>query len=114
MGQTFLIMILTIVICGTCASAQGRHEGHCRHDQFRQEYRHRHSPYFITDDKVFFEGRRIDGATASSFQILHDGYAKDTWTVYYCGEKINGASAESFKVLGYGYAKDTWNVYFDG
>lgn len=102
-------------LSGSSMSAQrchDRHHGHTRYDD-RREWRHK-SPYFITDNAVFFDGHEIDGASASSFTILHDGYAKDTWNVYYCGVAINGASSNSFVVLGYGYAKDTWNVYYDG
>ena len=66
----------------------------------RRECRHHRPRYYVGNDDVYFEGRKIEGASASSFSILHDGYAKDTWTVYYNGIKIDGASADSFKVLG--------------
>ncbi len=60
---------------------------------------------------AYYNGKKIDGASASSFNSIGDGYAKDTWNAYYDGRKINGASASSFKSIGNGYAKDTWNTY---
>ena len=41
-------------------------------------------------------------------------YAKDAWNVYYRGWKVDGASASSFEVLGGGYGKDAWNVFYMG
>ena len=89
-------------------------DNHRWHEQNEKHDRRYHSPYLVSNDRVFFNGRRVDGATASSFAILKDGYAKDKWNVYYCGEKLKGATSNSFEALGYGYAKDKWNVYFDG
>lgn len=95
--------------CGGC-----RHEYNCGGDACRDYRDCRESPYFIGDNDVFFDGQKIKGASASSFRILREGYAKDSWNVYYLGRVIKGASADSFTTLGWGYAKDTWNVYFDG
>ena len=114
-------------------------------EAYRYEHRGRHhrSPYFVSENKVYYDGREIEGASASSLSILRSGYAKDTWNVYYCGvkwmgrqathsrywamamrktrgtsiltvAKIEGASSDSFNILSDWYAKDTWNVYFDG
>ena len=107
-----LILILGF-LCGNTA-AQSRHEGHRRHAAYERFHYHHGSPYFIADDRVFYEGHEINGASASSFEILNDGYARDTWNVYYCGGIIKSATSDSFKVLGYGYAKDIWNVYYNG
>jgi hypothetical protein len=46
--------------------------------------------------------------------VLRDGYAKDRWNVYFDAKKIEGASPDNFKVLRDGYAKDTWNTYYFG
>lgn len=112
-----ILFILTMVasLSASVASAQQRCDSH-HEDRPCYEHRGRHhrSPYFVSENKVFFDDREIKGASASGFSILRDGYAKDTWSVYYCGAKMDGASSNSFKVLGYGYAKDTWNVYYDG
>ena len=112
-----ILFILTMVasLSASVASAQQRCDSH-HEDRPCYEHRGRHhrSPYFVSENKVFFDGGEIKGASASGFSILRDGYAKDTWSVYYCGAKMDGASSNSFKVLGFGYAKDTWNVYFDG
>lgn len=44
----------------------------------------------------------------------HGGYSKDNWTVYYQGRKVKGASASSFTDLGGGYGKDNWTVFYRG
>lgn len=115
MRKILFILAMVVSLSASVASAQQRCDSH-HEDRSGYEHRDRHhrSPYFVSENKVFFDGREIKGASASSFLILRDGYAKDTWSVYYCGAKVDGASSNSFKVLGFGYAKDTWNVYFDG
>ena len=40
--------------------------------------------------------KKID-AMASSFKEIGDGYAKDSFSVFYFGKKIEGASASTFK-----------------
>ncbi|CAF0837812.1 unnamed protein product [Adineta steineri] len=55
-----------------------------------------------------------EGASAISFEVLSDGYAKDPWNVYYMGQKIEGASAISFQSLGQGMAKDGFHHYYCG
>lgn len=50
----------------------------------------------------------------TSFKVLGEGYAKDAWNVYYDGLKVENASAGSFEVLRDGYARDTWNTYCRG
>ena len=47
---------------------------------------------------VFFQGRKVGGASASSFENIGKGYGKDAWSVYYRGEKIDGASPATFEV----------------
>ncbi|ROS81185.1 hypothetical protein EEK90_13505 [Muribaculaceae bacterium Isolate-036 (Harlan)] len=115
MRKILFILAMVVSLSASVASVQQRCDSH-HEDRSGYEHRDRHhrSPYFVSENKVFFDGREIKGASASSFSILRDGYAKDTWSVYYCGAKMDGASSNSFKVLGFGYAKDTWNVYFDG
>jgi hypothetical protein len=72
------------------------------------------SGYSKDNFNVYYMGRKIDGASAMSFQALADGYAKDNWNIYFMGQKISGASKLSFKTLGNGYAKDNWAVYHFG
>lgn len=116
MKQLFFLIIMALGLSSGVVSAQCcRNNSSCGYDRYEQEGCRRYRPqYFISGDKVFFDGREIKGVSASSFEILSDSYAKDTWTVYFLGEKIKGASSTSFQVLGYGYARDNWNVYYDG
>lgn len=61
-----------------------RGECECRHGA-------RHgivASYQKTDFDVFYRGRKIKGASASTFLELADGYAKDTFNMYYWGRKI--------------------------
>ncbi len=112
MRKILFILAMVVSLSASLASAQERCD---RHHGGRRGYEHRdrhhRSPYLVSENKVYFDGIEIKGASASNFTILRDGYAKDTWNVYYCGAKIDGASGNSFKVLGYGYAKDMWIVY---
>lgn len=70
--------------------------------------------YMKTDFDVFFHGKKIDGASASTFRELADGYAADAFNVYFRGKQISGASPGTFEVLADGYAKDTFNMYYRG
>ena len=72
----------------------------------------RHRGYVKDDWSVWYRGRKVEGAVASSFSDLGGGYGKDAWTVFYGGRKMEGAAASSFAVLGGGYGKDSWSVWF--
>ena len=55
----------------------------------------RHGAYSKDNWTVYYEGRKVKGASASSFTDLGGGYGKDDWTVFYRGRKVEGASASS-------------------
>ena len=75
----------------------------------------RHYPaYMVSGWEVYYEGHKVQGATASSFKDLGFGYGKDVFNVYYFGEKIKGASGSSFELLVDGYSKDAFNAYYRG
>ena len=38
--------------------------------------------YFVINNKVYYNGEVVNGATASGFKILDDGYAADDFRVY--------------------------------
>lgn len=76
--------------------------------------RHEDSGYVVMGNSVIFNGKRVKGARASSFQDLGWGYAKDTFDVYYLGEELDDASPSSFEVLKDGYAKDSFSVFYCG
>lgn len=63
---------------------------------------------------VFFRGKKIEDASANSFQVLSDGYAKDSFSAYYLGNKIENSTGGSFEALSWGYSKDSFNVYYHG
>lgn len=70
--------------------------------------------YFKTSNSVLFNGRKIEGASPSSFVELGGGYAKDSFKVYFMGKPLTGASTLSMKYLGDGYASDAFSVYYLG
>ncbi len=83
------------------------------HQQGREENRER-GGYFKSTFDVFYNGRKIEDATPSSFQEIGGGYAKDAFNVYYRGKKVEDASPSSFQYKGKGYARDSFNTYFYG
>lgn len=106
-----LLFALSVFLCVAATFGQERH-GH-RHDGYETQSHHRPA-YMVDGNKVFYLGQPVKDASASSFETLRDGYAKDRWNVYFQGIKIDGAAANSFKVLRDGYAKDNWNHYYWG
>lgn len=129
MKKIYLLLIAIMAMSGTCGAAtcpdghgvrgcrSESHFGDCRRDGHAC-----HAPgdarycpsYIISNGKVYFGGHVVEGASASGFTVLDDGYARDPWGVYYWGQKIADASSQSFKTLGYGYAADAWKVYYCG
>lgn len=72
------------------------------------------SVYYVTTFDVYFNGEKMRGASANTFKVLEEGYAKDAFEAYYYGQKIRGANSPTFQVLRGGYAKDAFEVYFEG
>ena len=79
-----------------------------------ERYEDRRGRYTKDSWSVYYRGRKVEGASVSSFADLGGGYGKDNWTVFYEGRKLEGASAMSFEYKGRGYGKDNWNSYFRG
>ena len=94
MRKILFILAMVVSLSASVASAQRRCDSH-HEDRPGYEHRGRHhrSPYFVSENKVFLTAEKSRGASASSFSILRDGYAKDTWSVYYCGAKWTGRQA---------------------
>ena len=74
----------------------------------------RHGAYSKDNWTVYYEGRKVKGASATSFAELGGGNGKEDWTVFYRGRKVDGASASSFESLGNGMGKDIWLSYLYG
>lgn len=88
-------------VCDDGSHAKKRHHD-CNND------------YLVSDFKVYYRGQIVEDATASSFSVIGEGYAKDNFRVFYKGQKIDGATASSFTTLGRGYAKDSFRVFYKG
>ena len=67
------------------------------------EYRLQEPSFAATENAPFQERGRGNGT-----------YTKDSWTVFYRGKPIPNASASSFENLGRGYGKDAWKVFYNG
>ena len=63
-----------------------------------ERYEDRRGRYTKDSWSVYYRGRKVEGASVSSFADLGGGYGKDNWTVFYEGRKLEGASAMSFGV----------------
>ena len=60
-----------------------------------ERYEDRRGRYTKDSWSVYYRGRKVEGASVSSFADLGGGYGKDNWTVYYRGWKVEGASART-------------------
>lgn len=77
--RKILLIAMVMILSALFASAQERCDRrHGGRPGYEHRDRHHRSPYFVSENKVYFDGREIEGASASSFSILRDGYAKDT------------------------------------
>ena len=65
-----------------------------------ERYEDRRGRYTKDSWSVYYRGRKVEGASVSSFADLGGGYGKDNWTVFYEGRKLEGASAMSFEYKG--------------
>lgn len=69
--------------------------------------------YMKDNFNVYFNGKKVNGANASTFHQLSDGYAKDAFNAYFYGQKI-GSTSGNFRVLGDGYARDSFTAWYMG
>ena len=79
-----------------------------------QENKRPYGRYAKDGKSVYYQGKKVAGASAASFVDLGSGYGKDARNVYYQGRRILKASPSSFINLGRGYGKDARNVYYLG
>ena len=118
MRKALFILFVVTGLYYTNSYARERHidpqENECCENHGCRKHSHHKPRYIISNNKVFFEGYEVEGASSINFTILKDGYAKDPWNVYYNGVKIPDASSLNFKVLKDGYSQDPWTVYFEG
>ena len=73
--------------------------------------------YAKDKNTVYYNGKLLDQAKPSTFEVIGYGYAKDQIRVYHYKGEIIGADPESFQVLQHifvGYAKDNISAFFDG
>ena len=91
------VCIMLFSLLQLCADAQGWRE----HDRHKAEY-------YKTSFEVFYGGKPLKDANASTFKVLENGYAKDAFRVYYRGRLLKDANASAFKAIKQGYAKDAF------
>lgn len=61
---------------------------------------------------LFDDGKIVPVRDIDSYELLEDGFAKDSKRGYYNRAEIEGSNGESFKVLDAHYAKDKAKIYF--
>lgn len=75
---TLLVYILLLGAMSAMAQDSRRHPGPPHNPEHGYEDRHHHHPdYLVTNNQVFYGRSRVEGASAQTFKILNDGYAKD-------------------------------------
>lgn len=114
MKQILATTALLLTIAATPIQAQHPQETHPTNASSHHHHRHEYPRYYVGQIYVYFEGEKIEGASASTFTILPDGYAKDAWHVYFEGSKMSNVLSNSFRVLDNGYARDDWSLFLDG
>ena len=92
----------------------GRDIDYCDALEAQEEMRHARDVYYKTNFDVFYNGRKLNDASAHSFEVLEGGYAKDAFRVWYHGKEVKDASAHSFEYDGRGYAHDSFNAFYRG
>ena len=89
MRKILFILAMVVSLSASLSSAQERcdrrHGG--RHG-YEHRDRHHRSPYLVSENKVYFDGREIKGASASNFTILRDGYARNNWKILTIRKKL--------------------------
>ena len=73
MKKTLILIMMVIGMLGESIHAQDRHESHREHEAYEKRGYHNRSPYLVSNNKVFYEGKEIKGASALKFDILRDG-----------------------------------------
>lgn len=73
------------------------------------------SSYTKDTFNVYYNNKRVDQATAMTFENLGNSYGKDIFDVFYKGVIIPNADALTFMVDSDGlHAYDTLNTYYMG
>ena len=114
MKKLFMIMMMSALLAMPVMAQH--HRGHYNNQscEYRYGNKGRNCSYVKSRGEVFYNGKLLRGASASSFRDLGGGYAKDNFNVYYRGDVMRGASVNSFRVMKDGYAKDNFNTYYRG
>ena len=96
-----LTLILTLA-AGSVSFAQcpqsdccGTHHCNACDNGSHAKRRHHNSnnDYLVSNFKVYYRSQVVEGATASSFSVIGEGYAKDNFSTYYKGNKIYAKTA---------------------
>lgn len=111
MKKSIVLILAVLVAFPGAARCFARTESAC---EVQRGPERRHRGYVKDDWSVWYGGRKVEGAVASSFSDLGGEYGRDNWKVFYAGREVKGAAASSFEILGKGYAKDAWKVYYRG
>ncbi len=69
--------------------------------------------YAKDDERVFYQGKKIEGADAKTFEAIGDFYARDKYRGYYGGDSIRSSSGTTFKIIDSYYSTDGKDIFYD-
>ena len=76
---------------------------------------HTCSSYYKDTFDVYYKNKKVEEATAMTFEDLGNCYGKDAFDVFYKGQLISSANAATFVVDNDGvHAHDAFNIYYKG
>lgn len=68
---------------------------------------------YAKDDKsVFYQGKKIIGADAKTFEAIDEFYAKDKNYGWYGSDTIKTSKGKSFKIINSYYSTDGYDVFY--
>ncbi len=79
-----------------------------------EEYRNFVNGYLMSEEAVYYNGKKLSGTDSRTFDYVSDFYTKDKNNVYYNNIKIKNSDPETFEYIKYRYAKDKNSVYYSG
>lgn len=66
----------------------------------------------VVNDILIYKGIQCPEVDNETFEALEYGFSKDKENIYYNGKKIAGASVSGFEIISPDYCKDGRNVYY--
>ncbi|MGI4833531.1 MAG: DKNYY domain-containing protein [Janthinobacterium lividum] len=72
----------------------------------------RYGAYAKDAKSVFYEGKKIVGADANTFEALGEFYAKDKNSGWYGNDVVESSNGKTFKIINLYYSTDGFDIFF--